>query len=300
MKRLMSMLASLTALACAAPAGAVTIFACEPEWAALAAELAGPDARIVSATTAQQDPHRVQARPSLIARARQADLLVCTGADLEAGWLPLLLRQAGNAAIQPGRPGHFLASEHVRMLEVPVRVDRREGDVHPAGNPHLHLDPRNIARIAEALAERLAGIDPQHAAAHAERHAAFAARWRTAVADWEARAQPLRGLPFVSDHKGWIYLAGWLGLEQVATLEPRPGIPPSAAHLSSLLDGLARTPARLIVRAAYQDARPAQWLSERAGIPIAVLPFTVGGSDQASDLFGLFEDSIARLLEHAL
>ena len=121
------------------------VFACEPEWDALARELGGDQVEVYAATTAQQDPHRVQARPSLIAQLRQADLLVCTGADLEAGWLPVLLRQARNPAVQPGQPGHFLAADQVTLLEVPTSIDRAEGDVHPQGNPHIQIDPRRSA-----------------------------------------------------------------------------------------------------------------------------------------------------------
>src|SRR5262245_16058586 len=129
---------------------ALNIFACEPEWGALAKELGGDQANVYVATTALQDPHRIEARPSLIARARNADLLVCTGAELEVGWLPLLQTQSGNSKIQAGQPGFFEAASVVPLLERPARVDRALGDVHPAGNPHLHLDPRNLGRVAAA------------------------------------------------------------------------------------------------------------------------------------------------------
>src|ERR1035437_2207711 len=142
----------LTALLLALPAAqaALNIFACTPEWGALAKELAGDKAAIYVATNALQDPHHIEARPSLIARARSADLVVCTGAELEIGWLPLVLTQAGNPKIQPGQPGYFEAARQVALLEVPTVLDRSQGDVHPGGNPHIHLDPRNIAKIAAA------------------------------------------------------------------------------------------------------------------------------------------------------
>lgn len=276
---------------------ALQVFACEPEWAALAQELGGERVEVFSATTALQDPHRIEARPSLIARLRQADLLICTGADLEAGWLPLLLRKAANARVQPGRPGHFLAADQVALKDVPARLDRADGDVHAAGNPHIQTDPRNIARVAAALAVRLAGVDPAGTSVYAERHAAFARGWETALRRWEVQAVPLHGVPVVVQHKSWVYLLDWLGLVEVAALEPRPGVPPSSGHLAGVLAVLRAQPAKLVLHAAYQDGRPSEWLVQQTGIARVELPFTVGGSVGAQDLQGLFDDTLARLLE---
>lgn len=275
---------------------ALQVFACEPEWAALAQELGGDRVEVFSATTALQDPHRIEARPSLIAKLRQADLLICTGADLEAGWLPMLLRKAANARVQPGRPGHFLAAEQVTLRDVPVRLDRADGDVHAAGNPHIQTDPRNIARVAVAFAARLAEVDPAGASVYAERHAAFARGWEAALRRWEAQAAPLHGVPVVVQHKSWAYLLDWLGLVEVAALEPRPGVPPSSGHLAGMLAALRAQPAKLVLHAAYQDARPSEWLAQQTGIARVELPFTVGGSAGVRDLQGLFDDTLARLL----
>jgi zinc/manganese transport system substrate-binding protein len=251
---------------------------------------------VFTATTARQDPHHIEARPSLIARLRQADLLVCTGAELETGWLPMLLRQSGNAGVQPGRPGYFEAANHVRMLEIPARLDRAEGDVHAAGNPHIQTDPRNIGAVATALARRLAEIDPAGADHYQTRQRDFAQRWDAAIKRWEQQAVPLRGVHIVVQHKGFPYLENWLGLRQIAALEPKPGLEPTSGHLAELLEKLRREPAQMILRAAYHDGRASEWLAERAGIPVVVLPFTVGGTDQAKDLFSLFDDTVQRLL----
>ena len=297
MKRLLALLAS-AAITFSAHA-ALNVLACEPEWAALASELGGDRVKASSATTARQDPHRIEARPSLIARARNADLLICTGLDLETGWLPILLQQSGNPRIAPGQPGNFAAGELVPRLEVPARVDRSEGDVHAAGNPHVHLNPHHIALVATALGKRLAEIDPANAAAYQARLKDFTGRWDAAMQRWEQQAKPLKGLPVVEHHKNLEYLLDWLGMRQVGTLEPKPGVEPSAAQLNRLLSQLQQRPARMVIRAAYQDERPSQWLAERAGIPAVALPFTVGGSERASDLFGLFDDTLQRLLEAA-
>ncbi len=288
---------SLALLLLAIPAHAtLNVFACEPEWAALTQELAGDQVSLYTATSALQDPHRIEARPSLIAQARRANLVVCTGAELEVAWLPVVLRESGNNTVLPGSDGYFEASQFVTMLEVPTRLDRGEGDVHALGNPHIQTDPRNFLPVAEALGKRLAQLDPGNAAHYQQRLAAFNRQWHTAIAKWEAQAAPLRGISVVVQHKGFPYLSHWLGLNEVVALEPKPGLEPSGAYLAQVLDTLQRQPARMVLRAAYQNARPAKWVAERASIAAVELPYTVGGSDKAKDLYGLFDDTIARLL----
>ena len=275
------------------------VLACEPEWAALAGEIGGDKIKASSATTALQDPHRIEARPSLIARTRNADLLICTGMELETGWLPVLLRQSGNSKIAPDRPGNLEAGNFVQRLDVPSHVDRSEGDVHASGNPHIQQDPHNIAAVAVALAQRLSEIDPANATYYQARLKDFSARWNTAIAKWERRAAPLKGVAVIEHHENMEYLMHWLGMHAVGTLEPKPGVEPSAAHLSQLLNGLQQHPAKMVLRAAYQDEHASRWLAERAHIPAVVLPFTVGGDQQAKDLFALFDDTVQRLLEGA-
>jgi len=294
--KMQKILMMFTLLLIVRSAAAVDVFACEPEWAALAQELGGDRVEVFTASAALQDPHRIEARPTLIAKLRQADLLVCTGADLETGWLPMLLRKASNDRVQPGKPGHFLAAQHVPLKEIPARLDRAEGDVHAFGNPHIQTDPRNIAKVAQALAQRLAQIDASQSAFYAERHQAFAARWQAAMQRWEQQAAPLRGVPVVVQHKSWVYLQDWLGLVEVATLEPKPGIPPSSGYLAEVLTQLHRQPARMVIRAAYQDGRSSEWLSKQAGIPAVELPFTVGGNDNPQELFALFDGTLVQLL----
>ena len=175
-------LAAALAAALLSPAAAdaeVRILACEPEWAALAEEIGGDDVTVHSATHGRQDAHHIRARPSLIAKVRRAKILFCSGADLEVGWLPVLLERGGGRIVQPGQPGNIMAADHVEVLERPTVLDRSLGDIHPGGNPHVHLDPRNMAILAEVLTERLSQIDPERASAYWQRLASFQARWAT-------------------------------------------------------------------------------------------------------------------------
>lgn len=291
------LLLMLASIAAGAAEAKVNVFACEPEWGALTAAVAGDQAVVTVATTARQDAHQVQARPSLIAAVRKAQLLICSGAELEAGWLPLLLRQAGNAAIQAGEPGNLMAAALVQKLEVPKVLDRSQGDIHAEGNPHIITDPRNVRPIARELANRLKAIDPGNAALYEDRFTAFDQKLAARIIEWQARAAPLRGASIVIQHNVWVYLNNWLGLQPVAALEPKPGVPPSSSHLASVLARLGTTPAKAIIVAAYEDPKAAQWLSGKTGLPIVTLPMTVGGNDRALDLFSLYDTTIQQLLE---
>ena len=272
------------------------VFACEPEWGALAQELGGDKVAVYNATTALQDPHYIEAKPSLIARVRNADLLMCTGSELEVGWMPLLLTQSGNARIQPGAPGFLEAAPLVPRLDIPKVLNRSLGDIHPGGNPHIHLDPRNIARVAQVLRDRLTQIDFANAAFYKSRTLVFLQRWAEATRRWELQAAPLKGASMVTYHKNMAYLNEWLGLREVGALEPKPGVPPATAHLAELVARMQAEPAKFIVYSAYNSSQAAKFLSDRTKIPVVMLPYTVGGSERAKDLFGLFDDTLARLL----
>lgn len=274
----------------------LAVFATVPEWGALVQEIGGDKVKVYVATTALQDPHRIEARPSLLAQARRAQLLVAAGADLEAGWLPLVLRDSGNAAIQPGRPGYFEAAAQVARLDVPASVDRALGDIHAAGNPHVHLDPRNVLKVGEALVARMGQLDAANAEAYRAGFRGFASRWQGAMARWEKEAAPLKGMPVLVHHASFAYLSHWLGLREVGTLEPRPGIEPTSSHLAALAGGPR---AALVLRAAYQPEGPSQWIASRTGATAVMLPYTVGGTPPAKDLFGLFDDTVQRLLKAA-
>ena len=275
----------------------LNVFACEPEWAALVTELAGEQAEVFAATHAGQDPHHVQARPSLIARLRSADLAVCTGAELETGWMPMLQRRARNPRVLPGQPGYFEATGAVTLLEKPAALDRAEGDVHGEGNPHVQLDPRRMLEIAEALSERLQQIDAVNSTLYLRRWQDFAARWQVALARWQGEVAALRGKRVVVHHQEWVYLLDWLGVQRVGSLEPKPGIPPNMAHLAQL----KQQSADLILLSPLNDKKPSDWLQSQMGIPAIVLPHTVGAVPGSDDLFSFFETIVKRItaLGHA-
>ena len=297
MKLSVGFLAMVLAVAGSLPAqAALKVLATTSDWGALTNELGGDRVNVYVATSALQDVHRVEARPSLVARARSADLVIATGAELEVGWLPVLIQESGNSRIQRGAAGYFEAVSALKLLEIPAQLDRSMGDIHPLGNPHVQLDPHNIRLVAQALSARLAQLDPAQSAFYAARARDFEARWDAATRAWEAKAARLRGVPVVIMHRDQVYLCHWLGLVEVASIEPRPGMPPTAAYLGTLVGKLTTTPAKLILLNAYNDPKAADWLSGRLQTPTVVLPFSVGGSPGAKDLFGLFDDTIDKLL----
>jgi len=280
----------------AAPAHAqIKAFACEPEWAALATEIGGDLVDVYTATTGQQDPHRVQARPSLIAKARAADIAICTGAELEIGWMPLIQRQTPNIA--PGTDGWFEATSFVQLLDKPVSFDRSQGDIHAYGNPHIQTDPRYVLFVAKPLADRFAKIDPKNAAAYQAGYEDFAKRFQAAIDGWQAKAAPLNGVPIAIQHKSWVYMLTWLGIKEVVALEPKAGVPPSSGYLAQVVDTLGKEPAKFVIRSAYEDPRSSNFIHERVGIPAVMLPFTIGGTEEATDLFTLYDDTINRMLK---
>lgn len=276
----------------------VKVFACEPEWAALAHEIGGEKLEIYSATHAKQDPHYIRAKPSLIAKMRHADFIICSGAGLEVGWLPLLLQKAGKTSVQAGQVGHLMAAEYVDVLDKPAVLDRSMGDIHPEGNPHVHLNPYNLLKVGKELSARLAKIDSENAAYYTERLTDFSTKWNAAIAKWEQQAAGLQGKKLIVYHKNFSYLLDWLKMQEAVNLEEKSGVPPSSSHLEQVLQIAKTNEIAAIVRSPYSPNDAAEWLAEKTQIPALVLPYTVGGNDDAVDLYSLFDETI-RMLENA-
>lgn len=273
----------------------LSVFTCEPEWASLVTEIGGEHVDVYSATTAFQDPHYIQARPSLISKVRRADLVVCTGAELEQGWLPVLLSRSGNSRVQPGRDGMLFMAEQVELRGQPVELDRGHGHLHADGNPHIHADPGMMLQLAVVLSDRLQKIDPDNAASYRSAHEGFADKLNAAIPEWESKAASLKGTRLISHHQYWRYLVDWLGIEVIANLEPKAGVQPTIAHLSSLKNTDAKD-ASMIIRVSYSEARGAEWLASETRLPVKVLPATVDHQGGQS-LMQWYENLIEILLQ---
>ncbi len=273
----------------------LSVFACEPEWAALVTEISGNQVDVTSATTAMQDPHQIQARPSLIAKVRQADLVICSGAELEVGWLPVLMQKSGNPKIQSGSNGYFMASDYVELLDKPSKADRSDGDVHMAGNPHVHTSPNNMLRVASALTERLSSLSPDNKTLFEKNHVQLVKSFNDAFVRWQPKIQSLKNKKVVVYHHYWVYLNKWLQLNQVAALEPKPGLPPTSGHLSQLVAQMATDKADFILYTTYNDSKPAEWLSNKTGIPAVAVPATVENWQADNALLNWYEEIINTL-----
>lgn len=278
--------------------GRINIFACEPEWAALSEEIAGEKANIKSATHARQDPHYIKARPSLIASIRKADILICSGGGLEEGWLPILLQRAP-VSVQKGNIGHIMVTDHVNVLGIPEdeKLDRSHGHVHATGNPHVHLDPRNLLKAASILKKRLIYIDEANSTYYQDRYDSFVKTWNQSIKRWESEAASLRGMNIAVYHKNWLYLEEWLGLNRIASLEPKPGISPTIQHLETVLLKSKEKPIKAILRSPFEPNDASIWFAERTKAKDLMLPYTVGGSEYANSLTKLFDETISLLKE---
>ena len=276
----------------------IHVFACGPEWASLTREIAGDRVTIFSATTARQDPHTVTARPSLIAQMRRADLVIGAGGELEMGWLPILLQKAGKSSVQMNAVNNIMASNYIRRLEVPERIDRSMGHIHAAGNPHVHLNPNNLLIIADVILARLVALDSANRSFFEERNRAFKSKMQERIRTWTKQAESLKGMTIIVHHPNMAYLYDWLGIVYVATLEPRPGVPPTSRHLSGLVDVAKNRNVALIEHVTHESPKSAQWLSGQTGIPKVEMPFTVGALG-TKDFFDVFEKSIQILLSRS-
>lgn len=280
----------------ATKAFALNVFTCEPEWKSLTEEITKDKADVYSATNASQDVHYIQAKPSLIAKIRKADMVVCSGAGLEVGWLPLVLRKAGSAKVQEGGENFIYAAQYISTIEKPTRIDRADGDVHPEGNPHLHLNPYNMLKVGKIIADKLAVIDSENADFYAQNYNDFAAKMRSKIKNWEQRAAELKGAKAITNHTNMSYLFDWLKIKTIGTLEPKPGIPATSKHLSELKRVTEQNKIAFIAYAPFESAKPAEWLANESGVNTIVLPYTIGGNKQVNNLFDLYEVSIDLML----
>jgi zinc/manganese transport system substrate-binding protein len=300
MKRLLA-LGGLAAVALGAsrPARAeLKVVATVPALAAIAHEIAGPAAEVKSLTRSSQDPHFVDARPSLALDLNRADLLLAVGLQLEVGWLPTLLTGARNGAIMTGGRGYLDCSQFVPLQDVHGAVDRSMGDIHPGGNPHYLSDPRAVAPVARGIAARLQALDPPHQAAYQQGLDAFLKRLDAARAGWDRRLAPFKGTPFVGYHKTWTYLASWAGLVEVGDLEPKPGIPPNPSHVAQLLVQARERKVRAVLQEEYYPDATSRLVAQR--IPAALVRVPGGPDYQSGQSYLDYIERLVTLLEQGL
>ena len=280
----------LASLFCAAPLAAkVKVVTTTEDLAALAREVAGDTAEVGSIARGYQDPHFVEAKPSYLLKLKKAQLFIQVGLELEAGWAPALLTSARNPGILPGRPGFMDASEGCEILEKPAGgVDRSLGDVHPLGNPHYWLNPENGRLIARAIARRLSVIDPENAGKYKENLAAFETRLTAKEKDWDAAAAAFKGIKVVTYHNSWPSFAKRFGLDVVDFVEPKPGIPPSPAHIHSLIARIRAEGVSLLMVEPYFDQKLPKKVAAEAGVPLVIVPPSVGGEEGIKTYFDLF------------
>ncbi len=299
MRLLTSILSLLCCLVLSAPAeGKLHVVASIETFADLAHKIGGDRVEVTSLSRGWTDPHFVEGKPSLVLALNRADLLIHVGLELEIGWLPPLVLASRNDKIQLGAPGNLDASQEIPVIEVPTqRVTRAMGDIHPLGNPHYYLAPDEVSIVAPEIADRLKVLDPDGADTYDANLAAFEAKLKDKRAEWERLAAPLRGVRIVTYHQSWGYVAKWLGLVQAGFVEPKPGIPPSAQHVSQLIVLMRQLKVPMIISESFYPRNLVQLIAEKAGAKTVILPANVGGDPAAKDYFSLVDVIVHRLVD---
>jgi zinc/manganese transport system substrate-binding protein len=265
--------------------------------AALVREIGGDKVSVESMAKGYQDPHFVEAKPSFVLKLHGADLLVVVGRELEIGWLPPLITQSRNSKIQPGGPGHLDASLTARILDIPAgQVTRAMGDVHPQGNPHYWLDPRNGRLMAKAIQDELTSLSGGDAAYFAQRFADFDRRLAEGEKRWQAAMAPYKGLKIVTYHRSWPNFADRFGLDVVGYVEPKPGIPPSPAHTLALTQAMRQQGIKIILVEPYFDLQTPNKIARDTGAKVVVMPPSVGGVKEVQNYLQLFDYNVNLLV----
>jgi zinc/manganese transport system substrate-binding protein len=291
----------LLALVLALPLSAVAqgkfnVVATTEDLASLAREIGGDKVSVTALAKGYQDPHFVDPKPSFILAVSKADVLIVVGRELEIGWLPPLLSSSRNSKIQPGANGYLDASQNVRILELPTgQITRAMGDVHPFGNPHYWLEPGNGRRIAQAIRDKFSQVSPTNAGFFAQRYTDFDMRLAAAEKRWDATMAPFKGTKIVTYHRSWPNFMERFGLDVIAYVEPKPGIPPSPSHTIDVIGEMKRQGAKLIVVEPYFDLKTPQAIATQVGGKVLVLAPSVGGTKEATDYIQLFEYDVSQL-----
>ncbi len=262
----------------------------------IAGEVGGDRITVKHIGEGYQDPHFIEAKPSFVLQLRNADVWAFVGLDLEAGWMPLLLNGARNRKINPGGTGYVDVSRVIPLLDVPRGpVDRSQGDVHALGNPHYWLDPENGRRIARLFQRKFSELDPKNTSAYAANTRAFEEKLNAAERSWQPELAVIRGKPVVAWHTSWRYLADYTKMNIVGFMEPKPGVPPSPAHLAGLIQTVKRTGAKVIIMEPFYSRKTADFVASKTGIKVLVLPPSVGGVRGLNNYVALMKSDIEKV-----
>jgi zinc/manganese transport system substrate-binding protein len=294
-KQLASIAAALLGLLGASEAQAkLKVVTTIQTFASVAKEIGGDKIEVASLSKGSQDPHFVDAKPSLSSLLSKADVLIYAGLDLEVGWLPTLLTSAHNPKIASGADGDFDASRYVKIVDVAATADRSLGDIHPAGNPHYFTSPAQMLKVARGMADKFKALDPTNASTYEAGYTAFETKLKKKIADWESR-MAYKGTKIVTYHKSWTYVIDWLGLVPVGYVEPKPGITPDPSYLASLVTAMKKEGVKVVLAESYYNPKVSALVAEKAGAKLLSLPANVGGSTKATDYAAMMEEIISQL-----
>jgi zinc/manganese transport system substrate-binding protein len=296
-ERLLTLAALVLGLSAVDARAQLNVMASTEDLASIAHEVGGDKIKVEALARGYQDPHFVEAKPSFVLKLNKAQLLIVVGRDLEIGWLPPLITQSRNPRIQPGADGYLDASLSAKILELPTgQITRAMGDVHPLGNPHFWLDPENGKRVAKAVETKLSQLDAANASYYAQRELDFERRLNEAMQRWKAAMAPYKGLKVVTYHRSWPNFADAFGLDVIAYIEPKPGIPPTPQHTLDVIQAMKAQNVKIIMVEPYFDLKTPNSIASSTGGKVLVMPPSVGGVKEAADYFKLFDYDINLLV----
>ena len=260
-------------------------------------KIGGEEVVVTPLSKGYKDPHYITPRPSFIAKMRKADLLIINGGQLEIGWIPPILKKANNPRINPGNKGFLDLFSFIEGIDIPKEISRAHGDVHPDGNPHFHLDPENILIVSKVIRDKLIDLNLSNKDIFTKRYKEFSEMWKKKIADWEMLLEKFSGKNVVQYHKNFDYFLKRFNLEQLGTLEPVPGIPPSTKHILEMIEIINNKGAEFIIHDVYHMKKPSRFVNRKTGVKLVVLPHDVGSVDEAIDIVSLFDEIVRRLLK---
>jgi len=266
-----------------------TIAVSYPYIGAITKSIGGEHINTVVLAKGNWDPHFVVPRPSLISKVRNADALIMNGAQLEIGWLPPLINRAANPKTQPNAKSFLNLSQHIKLLHKPQSVDRSGGDVHPDGNPHFHLDPNNILVLAQTIKEFLISLDSKHASIYEQNFAAFKSDWEKKLTVWKEKMRLNKNKKVIQFHDNLAYFNNCYGLQSLGTIESLPGIPPSSRHTLYLIKLIKEQKPGYILHDVYHSTKTAEYIADKTGIKVVLMPHDIGALETIDDLSSLFD-----------